>query len=121
MHTSQTDAGWKCQLNDHLSLYGHRNWVVIADAAYPAQAKPGIETILTSESQIAGYPRSRFWDLGKQKLNAHIHAVRELDLLEKIRSWCRVRLERALHHRLRINSHGWYIASGHDFSRPISG
>jgi hypothetical protein len=36
----------KSQLAVRLPLYGRRNWVVIADAAYSAQSKPGIETIL---------------------------------------------------------------------------
>jgi hypothetical protein len=33
-------------------LFGHRNWIVVADAAYPMQSNPGIETIVCSESQI---------------------------------------------------------------------
>lgn len=33
-------------------MYGHRNWIVIADSAYPLQSGPGIETILSNESQI---------------------------------------------------------------------
>ena len=32
--------------------YGHRNWIVIADSAYPLQSAPGIETILSNESQV---------------------------------------------------------------------
>jgi L-fucose mutarotase/ribose pyranase (RbsD/FucU family) len=30
-----------------LPLLGHRNWIVVADAAYPAQCTPGIETLYT--------------------------------------------------------------------------
>lgn len=30
-----------------LPVFGHRNWIVVADAAYPAQSNPGIETIFT--------------------------------------------------------------------------
>jgi|SRR6185312_11981561 hypothetical protein len=40
---------WKEILKIRLQLYGHRNWVVIADSAYPAQAAPGIETIVSQE------------------------------------------------------------------------
>lgn len=36
-----------------LPLYGHRNWIVVADAAYPAQSRPGIETLLASSDQIS--------------------------------------------------------------------
>ena len=29
---------WKTQLSERIALYGHRNWIVIADSAYPAQS-----------------------------------------------------------------------------------
>lgn len=44
-------ANWKQVLQDRLALYGHRNWIVIADSAYPAQTAPGIETIVSHENQ----------------------------------------------------------------------
>lgn len=37
---------WEDVLKDRLPLYGHRNWIVVADAAYPAQSSQGIETIV---------------------------------------------------------------------------
>lgn len=43
---------WRQVLDDRLRLYGHRNWIVVADAAYPLQSNPGIETILSSENQV---------------------------------------------------------------------
>ncbi len=51
------DAGaaqgeWKQVLHDRLPLYGHRNWIVIADSAYPAQSREGIETIVSNTGQI---------------------------------------------------------------------
>jgi hypothetical protein len=39
-------------LRERLPLYGHRNWIVIADAAYPAQSCPGIETVATGAGQL---------------------------------------------------------------------
>jgi hypothetical protein len=41
-------SDWKAVLIDRLPLYGHRNWIVIADSAYPAQTAPGIETIYSN-------------------------------------------------------------------------
>ncbi len=38
---------WKTILTERLPLYGHRNWIVVADSAYPAQASEGIETIVS--------------------------------------------------------------------------
>ncbi len=46
-------ADWEQQLNRLLPLFGHRNWIVVADSAYPAQSKPGIETIVAVGDQIA--------------------------------------------------------------------
>jgi D-ribose pyranose/furanose isomerase RbsD len=43
---------WKNKLNALLPLFGHRNWIVVADSAYPAQSKPGIETIASGTDQL---------------------------------------------------------------------
>jgi len=45
-------SNWERQLETLLPLYGHRNWIVVADSAYPAQSKPGIETVVSSAGQI---------------------------------------------------------------------
>lgn len=37
---------WRRVVAERLPLYGHRNWIVVADSAYPAQSSPGIETIV---------------------------------------------------------------------------
>jgi len=43
---------WRRSLADELWVLGHRNWIVIADSAYPAQSNPGIETIYTEAKQL---------------------------------------------------------------------
>lgn len=43
----QASSDWKIVLQDRLKLYGHRNWIVVADSAYPAQSAPGVETLVT--------------------------------------------------------------------------
>lgn len=47
-----TKPDWERELHTLLPLYGHRNWIVVADSAYPAQSKPGIETIAAGEGQL---------------------------------------------------------------------
>jgi hypothetical protein len=42
---------WGGILEERLPYYGHRNWIVIADSAYPLQSAPGIETIVSTENQ----------------------------------------------------------------------
>ena len=44
-------SSWQALLKDRLQLFGHRNWLVIADSAYPAQSRYGIETIVADEEQ----------------------------------------------------------------------
>jgi L-fucose mutarotase/ribose pyranase (RbsD/FucU family) len=45
-------ADWERRLGEILPLFGHRNWIVVADAAYPAQSSAGIETISTGADQV---------------------------------------------------------------------
>jgi L-fucose mutarotase/ribose pyranase (RbsD/FucU family) len=46
-------SDWERHLSSCIPLFGHRNWIVVADAAYPAQSKPGIETIVATADQSA--------------------------------------------------------------------
>ncbi len=52
-NTQPTQIDWKERLNAVLPLFGHRNWIVVADSAYPAQSNPGIETIVAGGDQVA--------------------------------------------------------------------
>lgn len=39
-------------LAKNINLFGHRNWIVIADSAYPAQSCPGVETLHVGGEQL---------------------------------------------------------------------
>ena len=43
---------WQEKLREKLPLLGHRNWIVVADSAYPLQTAPGIETIAIDADQL---------------------------------------------------------------------
>jgi len=43
---------WRAALARALPLLGHRNCVVVADAAYPWQSSPGIETVATGAPHL---------------------------------------------------------------------
>jgi hypothetical protein len=43
--SAKAGPAWKDRLAKELPLLGHRNWIVVADSAYPAQTRAGIETI----------------------------------------------------------------------------
>ena len=66
---------WKSQLKTLLPLYGHRNWIVVADSAYPAQSKPGIETIASGAGQLEAVKRV----LGAIGASRHVRANVYLD------------------------------------------
>jgi len=75
------DKGWERQLCEALLLFGHRNWIVIADAAYPAQSKPGIETVLAAGDHIT-VVRKALAAIGNCKhIRASIHMDKELRFL----------------------------------------
>ena len=44
---------WQDKLAKQLPLLGHRNWIVVVDAAYPLQTAPGIETIYVDAAQLS--------------------------------------------------------------------
>jgi len=44
---------WTETLAKYLPALGHRNWIVVADSAFPLQISPGIETIATGEDHFA--------------------------------------------------------------------
>ena len=43
---------WKKEVTQTLKQFGHRNWIVIADGAYPEQSNPAIKTITIDDSQL---------------------------------------------------------------------
>ncbi len=44
MSTTQP-ISWQHALDQALPIFGHRNWIVVADSAYPQQVSPGITTV----------------------------------------------------------------------------
>jgi L-fucose mutarotase/ribose pyranase (RbsD/FucU family) len=47
---------WKQLFDKELSLFGHRNWILIVDKAYPAQTAAGIVTIDTGQDLLDALP-----------------------------------------------------------------
>ena len=43
---------WKMQLNGIIPEFGHRNWILVVDKAFPAQNANGIKTINTGEDLL---------------------------------------------------------------------
>ena len=69
---------WKQRLDAVMPLFGHRNWIVVADSAYPAQSNPGIETIVAGGDQVAVIEHV-LAAIGRcRHIRANVYADREL-------------------------------------------
>jgi L-fucose mutarotase/ribose pyranase (RbsD/FucU family) len=74
---------WECRLTALLPLFGHRNWIVVADAAYPAQSNAGIETILTGAEQLQVIRTVLDAIAASKHVRANIYLDRELEFLHE--------------------------------------
>jgi hypothetical protein len=74
---------WALRLSALVPLFGHRNWVVVADAAYPAQSNPGIETMVTGSDHIEVLRRviEAIGTCGHIRANAYVD--RELEFVSE--------------------------------------
>jgi hypothetical protein len=96
-----SSPGWERLFEDRLPLFGHRNWIVVADAAYPAQSESGIETVASGLSQQdaleAVLARLRHF----RHVRPLVHLDRELAFVEEqdapgidgYRSWLKTALQ----------------------------
>ncbi len=50
--TMSDSQDWKIEVGKTLKLFGHRNWIVVADAAYPQQSNQSIKTITVDGNQL---------------------------------------------------------------------
>jgi hypothetical protein len=66
---------WQKELEKQLPLMGHRNWIVVADSAYPSQTAPGIRTIHTGAEQLDALNKV----LAAVKKKKHVRGVVFLD------------------------------------------
>jgi len=74
-----SDKSWRDNLNEQVSLFGHRNWIVVVDSAYPKQSRPGIETIATNESHLQVLKSVMEAIEQAPHVNANIYLDAELD------------------------------------------
>jgi D-ribose pyranose/furanose isomerase RbsD len=44
---------WEQKLVQELPALGHRNWIIVADSAFPLQISPGIEVVVSGEDHFA--------------------------------------------------------------------
>lgn len=81
MNTLKNPSDWEVVLHDRLSLFGHRNWIVIADAAYPAQSSSGIETLVAAENQLQVIQKVLNEIAACKHLRAKVYVDQEFDVV----------------------------------------
>ena len=74
---------WGKILDERLPLFGHRNWIVVADAAYPTQSSPGIETIVSGVSQQVAIKTVLAHLRASKHIRPVVHVDRELALVDE--------------------------------------
>src|ERR1700722_13729553 len=72
---SISNHNWVAALDQALPVMGHRNWIIVADAAFPAQNASGIEMLTTDADELAVLSGV----LQKVDQAAHVRGIVHLD------------------------------------------
>jgi len=75
----RNEPAWERELETLLPLFGHRNWIVVADSAYPAQSKPGIETLVSGAGQLEVVEKVLAAIRASRHVRANVYLDQELD------------------------------------------
>jgi L-fucose mutarotase/ribose pyranase (RbsD/FucU family) len=74
---------WEVVLGRRLPLFGHRNWIVIADAAYPHQSADGIVTIVADGDLLTVTERVLALIAQAKHVKANVYTDRELNFVDE--------------------------------------
>jgi L-fucose mutarotase/ribose pyranase (RbsD/FucU family) len=81
-NSSVSHQDWQSTLERTLPLLGHRNWLVIADSAYPLQSRPGVQTIFADESHQVVLEKTLAMLRASRHVRPVVHLDRELAFLD---------------------------------------
>ena len=93
-------GSWQERLMEELPVLGHRNWLVVADSAFPAYTQEGVEVIATGEDHFIVLEKVLKAIDQSRHIRPHLYLDKELDYVpEQYASGmeaCRKRLAAAL-------------------------
>ncbi len=78
--TSKT-LTWEDKLRAELPALGHRNWLVVADAAFPAQISPGMDVVVSNEDHFAVLEKVLKAVNASKHIRPIVHLDKELDFV----------------------------------------
>jgi len=73
--------GWEAKFIAGLPALGHRNWIVIADAAFPLQISPGMEVVVSNEDHFAVLDKVLAAVAATKHLRPKVYLDKELDFV----------------------------------------
>jgi hypothetical protein len=73
--------GWEAKFLAALPALGHRNWVVVADAAFPLQISPGMEVVVSNEDHFAVLEKVLKALGGTKHVRPKVYLDKELDFV----------------------------------------
>jgi L-fucose mutarotase/ribose pyranase (RbsD/FucU family) len=79
--STETDTSWKEVIERKLKNYGHRNWIVVADAAYPEQSNSAITTLTIDAPQLEVVSYLNEAVSRASHVRAHIYLDKEIDFV----------------------------------------
>lgn len=75
-------GGWRDALMTHTSQLGYRNWIVVAEASFPAHSRPGVRQI-TANDEIPAVVDEVLKRLEQtEHVTPHIFVAREMGAVE---------------------------------------
>ncbi len=79
---AQKSEDWRALLRRELPVMGHRNWLVVADSAYPEQVSPGVITIYTGQDHLTTIKEVLKIVAGLKHVSPDIYLDKELASLD---------------------------------------
>lgn len=67
---------WQRTAKKALELFGHRNWLVVTDSAYPSQTQKGIQTVVTGAGQV----ETLAWVIEQMRGLSHVKPLAFVDI-----------------------------------------
>jgi len=75
---------WEHIIKDRAGAFGHRNWIVVADSAYPKQVAAGVETLTTNADHIDVLQTVLKTISTANHVRAIVHLDEELEYLDEV-------------------------------------
>ncbi len=89
-YTSVHNAGqetalpdWEDVLSNQIQLLGHRNWIVVVDAAYPLQSSPGVTTVLSDKGHLETIEMVMATINDQQHIKPILYLDKEIDFVDE--------------------------------------